>query len=140
MLDLLAGPFQATVIRGCPEPHPRLVIHGGGRNLIGSIRGAVVAGLEVNGAVTAAYRKKYDRYGPSIVGTVVWNYCEGVALRLPSMSTPAVSTASVVGWTSPISESASTFTAWMPTWQGEREGPWTQGPSLSATAGTYGRA
>jgi hypothetical protein len=37
---------------------------------------------EVHGPVTAAYHEKYDRYGPSIVGTVVSHEAEMSTLRL----------------------------------------------------------
>jgi hypothetical protein len=40
------------------------------------------AGPEVDDAVTAAYHEKYDRYGPSIVGTVVSPDAATTTLRL----------------------------------------------------------
>jgi len=40
------------------------------------------AGPEVQAAVTAAYHEKYDRYGPSIVGTVVSAESATTTLRL----------------------------------------------------------
>jgi hypothetical protein len=40
------------------------------------------AGSEVHAAVTAAYHQKYDRYGPSIVGTVVSAESARSTLRL----------------------------------------------------------
>jgi hypothetical protein len=41
-----------------------------------------LAGSEVQAAVTAAYHQKYDRYGPSIVGTVVSAESAMTTLRL----------------------------------------------------------
>ena len=41
-----------------------------------------VPGPEVAGAVTASYRAKYDRYGASIVGTVVSAEAVRSTLRL----------------------------------------------------------
>ena len=40
------------------------------------------AGSQVHAAVTAAYHEKYDRYGPSIVGTVVSGESATTTLRL----------------------------------------------------------
>jgi hypothetical protein len=40
------------------------------------------ASPEVHAPVTAAYHQKYDRYGPSIVGTVVSHGAEASTLRL----------------------------------------------------------
>ncbi len=40
------------------------------------------AGAEVHAPVTAAYHEKYDRYGPSIVGTVVSAESVTTTLRL----------------------------------------------------------
>jgi hypothetical protein len=40
------------------------------------------AGSEVHAAVTAAYHEKYDRYGPSLVGTVVSAKSATTTLRL----------------------------------------------------------
>jgi hypothetical protein len=40
------------------------------------------AGLDVRAAVTAAYHEKYDRYGSSIVGTVVSAQSATTTLRL----------------------------------------------------------
>ena len=40
------------------------------------------AGPEVHAAVTGAYHEKYDRYGPSIVGTVVSAESASTTLRL----------------------------------------------------------
>jgi hypothetical protein len=40
------------------------------------------AGPEVHGPVTAAYHEKYDRYGPSVVGTVVSAASAASTLRL----------------------------------------------------------
>jgi hypothetical protein len=42
------------------------------------------AGPEVDAAVTAAYHEKYDRYGPSVVGTVVSAESATTTLRIIS--------------------------------------------------------
>ena len=63
----------------------RALASGEGRIRAGGIERDVAfeeAGSEVHGAVTAAYHQKYDRYGPSIVGTVVSAESARSALRL----------------------------------------------------------
>lgn len=52
----------------------RALAAGEGRIRAGGVERDVAfeeAGSEVHAAVTAAYHQKYDRYGPSVVGTVV---------------------------------------------------------------------
>jgi hypothetical protein len=63
----------------------RAVTAGQGRIRSGGIERDVSfeeAGAEVHAAVTAAYHEKYDRYGPSIVGTVVSAESATTTLRL----------------------------------------------------------
>jgi hypothetical protein len=63
----------------------RAVAAGQGRIRSGGIERDVSfeeAGAEVHAAVTAAYHEKYDRYGPSIVGTVVSAESATTTLRL----------------------------------------------------------
>jgi hypothetical protein len=61
------------------------VAAGEGRIRAGGIERDVAfeeTGVEVHAAVTAAYHEKYDRYGPSIVGTVVSAESAASTLRL----------------------------------------------------------
>jgi len=63
----------------------RAVAAGEGRIRAGGIERDVVfeeATLEVQAPVTTAYHQKYDRYGPSIVGTVVSAESATTTLRL----------------------------------------------------------
>jgi hypothetical protein len=63
----------------------RAVAAGQGRIRSGGIERDVSfeeAGAEFHAAVTAAYHEKYDRYGPSIVGTVVSAESATTTLRL----------------------------------------------------------
>ena len=63
----------------------RALAAGDGRIRAGGVERDVAfeeAGAEVHAPVTAAYHEKYDRYGPSIVGTVVSAESEGSTLRL----------------------------------------------------------
>lgn len=63
----------------------RVLAAGEGRVRSGGIERDVAfeeAGAEVPAPVTAAYHKKYDRYGPSIVGTVVSAESATTTLRL----------------------------------------------------------
>ena len=63
----------------------RALAAGEGRIRSGGIERDVAfeeAGAEVHAPVTAAYHEKYDRYGPSIVGTVVSAESVTTTLRL----------------------------------------------------------
>lgn len=63
----------------------RALAAGDGRIRSGGIERDVAfedAGPEIRAAVTAAYHEKYDRYGPSIVGTVVSAESVTTTLRL----------------------------------------------------------
>ena len=63
----------------------RALAAGEGRIRCGGIERDVAfeeAGAEVHAPVTAAYHEKYDRYGPSIVGTVVSAESATTTLRL----------------------------------------------------------
>jgi hypothetical protein len=63
----------------------RAVAAGEGRIRAGGVERDVAfeeAGAEVHAPVTAAYHEKYDRYGPSIVGTVVSAESTATTLRL----------------------------------------------------------
>jgi hypothetical protein len=63
----------------------RALAAGEGRIRSGGIERDVAfeeAGAEVQAPVTAAYHEKYDRYGPSIVGTVVSAESATTTLRL----------------------------------------------------------
>jgi hypothetical protein len=63
----------------------RALAAGEGRIRTGGVERDVTfeqAGSEVHGAVTAAYHEKYDRYGPSIVSTVISRKSATAALRL----------------------------------------------------------
>jgi hypothetical protein len=63
----------------------RAMASGEGRIRAGGVERDVTfeeAGAEIHAAVTAAYHEKYDRYGPSIVGTVVSAESATTTLRL----------------------------------------------------------
>jgi hypothetical protein len=63
----------------------RALASGDGRIRAGGIERDValeVAAPQVAASITAAYHAKYDRYGPSIVGTVVSPEAVGSTLRL----------------------------------------------------------
>ena len=65
-----SGPPTATTIRGSSGPFGS----GEGRIRAGGVERDVafeVPGPDLADPITAAYQAKYDRYGPSIVGTVV---------------------------------------------------------------------
>lgn len=70
---------------------PRAVAAGEGRVRTGGLELDVaiqVAEPAIHAAVTAAYHAKYDRYGPSIVGTVVSGASATATLRLTPRQSP----------------------------------------------------
>jgi hypothetical protein len=69
----------------------RALAAGGGRIQAGGVERDVAfeeAGSETQVPVTAAYHEKYDRYGPSVVGTVVSAESAKTTLRLVPMRRP----------------------------------------------------
>ena len=63
----------------------RAKANGVGRIRAGGVERAVTFGeaaADVHAAIDAAYHRKYDRYGPTIVGTVVGTKAAAVTIRL----------------------------------------------------------